>query len=205
MLYNVCQRRPTMRDILRERTAELHDSLEQTPVMSCLFSEVLHRDQYQQHLAVLYGFVLPLEEALITATEGNSRAEPTVPVWPYQPRHAQLASDLRRLGVPPETLPVAHLQQLPPLTNPADALGAAYVLEGSRLGGRVIHKRLQDHFGASVPADYYAGAEEPARWPRFISVLNSIDTLQAQERISDSAVATFRCLSAWAANPEGLQ
>ena len=86
-----------------------------------------------------------------------------------------------------------------------DALGAAYVLEGSRLGGRVIHMRLQNHFGASVPADYYAGAEEPARWPRFISVLSSIDNAQVLERISDSAVATFRCLCSWAAGPEGLQ
>lgn len=200
MLYNVCQKHPTCRDLLRERTRELHDSLERIPVMSRVFDDAFSLDDYRRHLAVLYGVVQPLE-ARLSEVQAEHGADTLL--WRYEPRAAALQADLLQLGVPTNALAQLPATALPAMRDEAEALGVAYVLEGSRLGGKVIHKRLRDYFGDTVPTRYYTATQEPQRWPRFVEVLNSVEDTLRQTRICDAAVATFQCLCDWAASPEG--
>lgn len=59
---------------------------------------------------------------------------------PIASRREALLADLAELNTPP--LPALPLPFTP--TNPIDALGCAYVVEGSALGGAVLAKRIPD-------------------------------------------------------------
>jgi heme oxygenase len=59
-------------------------------------------------------------------------------------------------------------------TPPTEATywGELYVIEGSALGGRVIVRRLREHY-PQLPHHFYAiGEDAPSRWRRFQSLLD---------------------------------
>jgi len=82
----------------------------------------------------------------------------------FEPRLPQLADDLAALGT---WLPAPMIA--PYATGPA-AWGVQYVLEGSRLGGRMLCKSLP----AGVPARFLTPpADLSARWRRFGEALDA--------------------------------
>lgn len=83
--------------------------------------------------------------------------------WPARRRGAALADDLRALGAPPP----APLDA-PALASPAAQWGAAYVIEGSRLGGVMLARRV----GAGLPRAYLATPPPPGNWRLFLAELD---------------------------------
>lgn len=109
-----------------------------------------------------------------------------------------LAHDLQALGARPEKLQTT--EAAPTLHNLAEALGAAYVIEGSTLGGSVIRRALLKHeaLAARCTFRYYAcyGDALRTRWIDFAQSVNSaLDTPEAVKQASQSAVQIFELAS----------
>jgi heme oxygenase len=127
--------------ILRARTARSHDQVD------AAFSEYSFGDEgsYRQFL-LAHAHALAPAEVLLSRKGG-------LPVW--RPRTALLAEDLADLGA---RLPLPLSFEVHP--HPASAWGVHYVLEGSRLGGKL----LADRVPASLPARYLRAIHEPGEW-----------------------------------------
>lgn len=108
----------------------------------------------------------------------------------WQPRLPYLADDLAALGLP---LPAPIIA---PLITERTAWGVQYVLEGSRLGGRVLSERLY----AGAPARYLSPLPNAAaRWRAFCAALDRACPEGLLDEIIDSAIETFRAFRLGAA------
>jgi heme oxygenase len=98
-------------------------------------------------------------------------------------RAAALAQDLAALGAPaPEPLPA------PDITGEAALFGAAYVLEGSRLGAQMLLRRAWA--GAPTHA-FLAHNPEPRAWQVFLSRLEASSAAAAPVAAAEGALAAF--------------
>lgn len=150
----------TLRTDLRAATAEAHRSLDAT------FGafELQSRSGYRRFLEASAAALLPLEAAL-----SDAGIAAIIPDWEQRVRAAAIAADLAALGGTVRPLPMR-----PGFTD-AGMLGAAYVLEGSRLGARVLLKQIaasQDPTVAAATAYLGHGAGLPL-WPRFLAILDN--------------------------------
>lgn len=115
--------------MLRTATAELHEEVD------ARFSGPFEADKnaYRAFLLALARAVVPLEAAL----EAGG-VERLLPDWPSRRRTGALERDLDLLAVP---LPLPVPITVGITRDEARLYGRLYVLEGSRLGGRVLLKR----------------------------------------------------------------
>ncbi len=113
--------------MLRAATATLHAEVDAR--FSGPFGT--DKDAYKAFLAALARAVLPLEDAL---EEGGVAR--LLPDWPARRRSAALRRDLEILGIA-----IPHPVRVLPTMDEARMFGRLYVLEGSRLGGKVLMKR----------------------------------------------------------------
>ncbi|TBZ13370.1 biliverdin-producing heme oxygenase [Rhizobium leguminosarum] len=125
----------SLRSALRAQTADCHAAVD------ALFGSFnLSRAQDYKAFLRAHARVVPsVEHALEEA--GIARL---LPDWPERRRAHLLAADIRELG---DRLP-APLPQ-PTLHCEAAVWGAAYVLEGSKLGGALLAKAVPDHLPSS--------------------------------------------------------
>lgn len=72
--------------------------------------------------------------------------------WPERKRAGAVAADLAAIGEAPPP-PLAA----PPLDTPAARWGAAYVVEGSRLGGALLARSVPDN----LPKSYLGSTQPP--------------------------------------------
>lgn len=118
---------------------------------------------------------------------------------PLDAHRQQLADDLRLCDalLPAQPSPYATDTAAEPLHRDAAFLwGIAYVLEGSRLGGRVLYRQLAERL-APHPLTYLQGAGEQtgARWKAFIAELREQPFApEAVRSACDGAVHAFDLL-----------
>lgn len=154
---------------LRDRTAEAHERLD------ALFGgfDLADRASYARFLAAHAEAIIPLEAALDRAGAARVLAD-----WPGRRRGDALRADLADLAAAP-------LAPAPPVllaSGDPQLLGALYVLEGSRLGGRFLARQ--------VPAKFprrYLDAEQPRGNWTFL--LAQLDALLYDRSSLDMAVA----------------
>ncbi|MFN4283690.1 MAG: biliverdin-producing heme oxygenase [Alphaproteobacteria bacterium] len=153
---------------LRSETRALHERAESAFARFDLTGAQGYGDFLQAQAAAL----LPLEAALDDA--GAARL---LPDWPARRRAPDLSADLAALGrASPPPLPT------PAFANDGEAMGALYVLEGSKLGARHLLARLADAPPPSGATRFLAGAERPERqgqWPAFLARLDAAPYGQA--------------------------
>lgn len=184
---------------LRQETAAAHQSLED---LLDVPSVILRREAYAAMLAGFYGFHRGVEQALESA--GN---------WPqgkYDPRERRkspwLAEDLHALGWSAErvdSLPECRPADLPSLGSTAAALGCAYVMEGSTLGGRHISALIAK--GSAVPEGAFRffqgyGQETGIKWREFLEILavfGDSASVEEGDQAVRSARETFQFFSLW--------
>ncbi|RXT18662.1 biliverdin-producing heme oxygenase [Rhizobium leguminosarum] len=126
----------SLRSALRAQTADCHAAVD------ALFGSFnLSRTQDYKAFLRAHARVVPsVEHALENGGIGS-----LLPDWPERRRAHLLAADIRELD---DRLPVPLPQ--PALRCEAAVWGAAYVLEGSKLGGVLLAEAVPDH----LPSNY---------------------------------------------------
>lgn len=140
------------REYLKLSTRDLHGRLDAAAGAMRLESHSGYGNFLAAHAAAL----VPLEAAL-----EKGGIEAILPDWPLRRRSAALAKDLADLGLSCESLAA------PRVRSEAGLLGAAYVLEGSRLDTRAALGRVS----AQSPTRYMRHGEGMKFWPNFLAVL----------------------------------
>jgi heme oxygenase (biliverdin-IX-beta and delta-forming) len=177
---------------LRRETASLHARLDGALDFS---PARLDRARYGRFLHATAELVGPLEEALAAAPGFAER----LPDRARRVKRPLLDQDLVALGASEPVIPAP----VPPLADAAEAFGAAYVLEGSMLGGAVLAKSLGPSLalsreqGLAYLTAY--GPELSAMWRGFVAALSAFgaeldDTAHA--RLVSSACAVFEAFYA---------
>ena len=131
-----------MREMLRAHTSGLHAAVDRA------FGEISFetRAGYSRFLRAHAHVVIPYE-----ASFRRCRATETLPLAGRRYRSQALIDDLADLGVPATA---GGSDPAPPRLDCAASLaGAVYVLEGSRLGGRMIGRRVAKA-GADLPTRF---------------------------------------------------
>ena len=160
---------------LRAATSDLHDAVERR------FAgyDLADRQRYGVFLTMQAAALLPLEAALERA--GIARL---LPDWPRRRRAAALRSDLAALGLD------APRADPPMLGGGGEAIGAAYVLEGSRLGAAVLLRRV----GAGLPDGFLRHGARSGLWPSFLARLAAEPEAAAPAVIGGARCAFARFL-----------
>lgn len=171
-----------LRTTLRAATREDHDRVDQLGGGFDLAKPEGYGAFLLAHAAVLP----PLEAALDAAPSQDLPAD-----WPERRRAAALLADLAELGfAPPAPSPIAA-----PATA-AERVGALYVLEGSRLGGTLLRRRLAEA-QPGAPNAYLAHGEGAPLWRTFLEWLDSRALDPAQTRAAvDGARGAFAAFEA---------
>ncbi|MDG9929316.1 MULTISPECIES: biliverdin-producing heme oxygenase [unclassified Pseudomonas] len=132
------------------------------------------------------GFLLAHGAALFSlerTLEANA-VEALIEDWPLRRRSDALHADLLALGI-------EHMAPLdaPRHVDPGWCWGALYVLEGSRLGARLLAQRLRAA-QPTAPMSYLGHAAAEGLWPRFLQRLEacagSCDEAQLQQGVADA-------------------
>ena len=159
---------------LRAGTAPDHERLDGLFAGFDLSAPAGYRDFLTAHARALPAVESALDAAGFAAL---------LPDWPERRRAAALAADLADIGgIPPAPLPFATP------ADPAAAWGVAYVVEGSRLGGKLLSRRV----GTGLPKSYLATAQAPGAWRNFLQSLDkAIHTPQEIAVATGAAGAVF--------------
>ena len=138
---------PTLRTLLRERTADQHRRLDSAPALAALLRPTLDEAGYAAALCRFAGAFASVEP-LLARLEATRPA--TVPA--YRPRLPALRQELAgRLAVPSGGEPLG----LPPGRAACGYyLGLRYVLDGASQGARVIYPRLRQSLPQRAEASF---------------------------------------------------
>jgi heme oxygenase len=120
--------------------------------------DLADRAGYRSFLAA-HAMALPAVEAALDRAGFADRFGD----WPERRRATALADDLAALG---DAMP-APLDP-PVLTQAAAQWGAAYVVEGSRLGGKFLARQV----GEGLPISYLGAAQPSGAWRQFLGGLD---------------------------------
>ncbi|MDF2493225.1 biliverdin-producing heme oxygenase [Sphingomonas sp.] len=164
--------------LLRSRTAPAHDTVDSAFAAHDFADPAAYR-----RFLLAHARALPAAEARAAQ------------VWPVLRRRTPLlAADLDALGVNVD-LPIETVS-----TSVAAAWGALYVVEGSRLGGGLLARRV----AAGMPHAYLSAVHEPGEWR---AIRTAIDQAAAgrndewHEAMITGALQTFELYEAAAHEP----
>jgi heme oxygenase len=147
------------REALRAATADAHEALDRA-----LSERPIGDVASYGRFLLMHAEALPtLEAALVRGGFGRA-----CPGWAATRRTDALLADLAGLG-----LPVPRPRSAPPARG-ARAWGVAYVIEGARLGGRVLERRARAGGEPSVLANArFLSHRDALPWPRFVAALEA--------------------------------
>jgi heme oxygenase (biliverdin-IX-beta and delta-forming) len=183
---------------LRDETRDLHEAIERNAIAERLVATDVTIDDHRRMHVRLHAHHSPTV-AWLEGAIANTLPE----VLPgLRDLVARLERDLEWLGVDPRTIAPAPLGFEGQAA--AGACGVVYVLEGSRLGGRIIARHLADRLelGPTSGAAFYAeDADGPRiRWP---VLCDRLDTLaedlgpDAADAMVSGARLAFASLDHW--------
>jgi len=148
----------TIRERLREATAEAHAALD-----ACLQAlDLTTRAGYGRFLAANAAALVAVEMALEAAGVHD-----VLPDWDRRARSRAINADLDLLGIRTRSVPADMT------FNRARMLGALYVLEGSRLGAKFLVRQVTRSTDPLVRAAtaYLRHGENERFWPSFLDLL----------------------------------
>lgn len=164
----------TFRFALKSATDDIHRELDER--LSCL--DLAKEPDYRRFLDFQARSVPSVEGALATAGLGN-----LIEGWCAARRTNAIEADLEELG---GSMPPAS--PAPAIAGTAQLLGTAYVLEGSRLGSRVLRRRVGD----GLPVRFLSDDGSLGPWPQLIAAIDRLldsDTLLSEAK--DAARRSF--------------
>jgi heme oxygenase len=166
------------RTSLRAATQEMHRDLDEAVADLDLTAPGDYRKFLLASAAPLLGIETFLERA------GVDRL---LPDWQQRARSQAILSDLRTLKL--AAVPYDLRRATP---TPAEMFGMLYVLEGSRLGARVLRERAMASSDATVRmANAYLSANDPQHWRSFLQKLESAAEAEDGSETTAGAVYAF--------------
>jgi heme oxygenase (biliverdin-IX-beta and delta-forming) len=169
---------------LRIATAASHAELD--ALLSAFDLETL--PQYRSFLEINAAALLPVESALVEAGVGR-----LFPDWRFRARSAAILHDLARVGggvrpLPPPNDLTRHLTD-------DGIIGTMYVLEGSRLGAKVLLRRIAESGDNVVKGAvaYLRHGEGQNFWQGYLNALE--DYARQGGNVSDAIEAARRAFS----------
>lgn len=177
-------------DDLKNQTRQQHTQLEELNGMPATMPD------YLAQLQAFYGFVAPWEQNLRSVLAEND------PIRLGREKTAWLEADLRTFGFSTQQIhDLPRCTHLPSTESRAAILGAAYVLEGSTLGGQFISRHLEKTLGVgrNGGARFFQsyGSEVGLRWQEFRQELMQSSSPETDAQILNAAQDTFSKLHAW--------
>ena len=173
---------------LRAATASAHEALERDLGWE---ARVATLSGYRDLLGRLHGFHAAWEPAIGAALDDAA-------FFDARRRLAPLGDDLAFLGLSGSEIAALPLARPIGLADPASAMGALYVLEGSTLGGRVIGRHIAAAHGLSGEGLAYYSGHGPrtgAMWSAFRARLDAFDG--EGEAVVAAANETFDAMRLW--------
>ncbi len=166
------------RDALRAATRESHATVDESFGRFDLSEEASYREFLTAHARVV-----PSVEAWLDAHQPADMHP-----WSEVRRWPALEADIAALDItPPAPVPFAMA------TDIASVCGVTYVLEGSRMGGALLSRRV----APGLPAAYLGAPPQIALWREFFAGLDQhLATQDAVDRACGAALATFRIFQA---------
>lgn len=188
---------------LRSATQTVHNEIEQLPAAVAMLSGTVRRDEYTSVLARVYWIHSIFETELLSLDDLAHH-------WPNEAFRADaIARDLANLEAslisepPPAVEEWAEQLRRSAETSPAVWAGAGYVLEGSRMGSRVLIGPVSQALGVTIApgvgVDYHLeGLSDPGgRWKRVREAILTADrTPSDRMAIVSAAIATFEVMAA---------
>jgi heme oxygenase len=155
------------------------------------------RPDYRHYLTRMYGFVLPVERAILASPGIERFVEPA-----RFHKHELLRRDLGGLRLSAEQIGMLLLATVPVLETPEAALGWAYLIERSTLQ----HGDLYRHLARALPGDIafssnylkcYVGLVGEM-WRAFGFALEPLNRdLARREQLIEGAKAAFAAFGEW--------
>lgn len=158
---------------LRQQTADAHRRLEKR---TRLDTPRVSNTDYELFMRVIHAFVLRVEPALESFPAAWRRFSPSL--------CDRAARDLDHLALTPA--PITESIRIP--NDLDEAWGYAYVLEGARLGGRMLTRGFRSS-DPDRPTRYLWSTEDEGRWADFRARLAEADA--HEERVVNAACAAF--------------
>lgn len=170
----------SLRNQLRNSTAELHARVDRH--MGQLLQQA--DGGYAEFLLMSATAILPLEHALKAANVAE-----ILPDWEERSRSTAILADLADLSLSaPAGRSIKDDQRL---TDEAYQFGMLYVLEGSRLGARVILRELQGSM-PPFPVRYLSHGQGQPMWQTFVRSLEASPAANQNRQLTISgATAAF--------------
>ncbi|MFL9840618.1 biliverdin-producing heme oxygenase [Sphingomonas sp. ST-64] len=171
------------RHALRLQTAADHDRVDRAYATFDLRSRGGYR-----------AFLRAQAEPFLTVEAAIDRFDPSAVVgdWPERRRGGLLRADLAELGDPEPDL--ADMS----ISTHERALGAIYVLEGSRLGGAMLARSVPE----DLPGRFIRSAPAPKRWRDLVGLLDVYLMTACQREMAVSAAREVFALFADSAERE---
>lgn len=166
-------------NMLRQATQELHQQLD----IGFAAGQFADRTAYISFLQMHAQIVPDIEQQLAIRSEFQ-----TLDHWQARLRSPALLHDLKCLSVAPP--PIAPFV-MP--SAPGSVAGITYVMEGSRLGGRLIAKQLNEAGLGHLPASFVTHGTEQRYWQSYLSWLAERPTFATyQQNAIEAAKALFQ-------------
>lgn len=179
---------------LRERTRELHLELESRLRLGAADAG---REQYASHVAAMWGWLQPIEQRLWERSQWPGDLDTA----PRACKTGWLHDDIRAACddgfITASATEVCA--QAPDFADTPTRFGWAYVIEGSMLGGHVLHRRLAARL-SPWPVRYLQGygAQAGSLWREFLAALERNVRSDAHvEQASEAAAQAFASIGDW--------
>ncbi|RKS50534.1 heme oxygenase [Gillisia mitskevichiae] len=167
---------------LREHTRSLHKEIEKDNLAGLIMDHSISLEEYKTLLLQNYISYKTVEKAVLPFIEdfGSLKSD-------------QLEKDLKFLDV--DLNLVEGFENDISCSNKVEALGAAYVLEGSVLGGMMIAKELKNCKKLETIKEHHffnGNRNNTAGWKTFLKLINSQDFSEEEKlQASNKAKETF--------------
>lgn len=160
---------------LKAATDDIHQQLDET--LSRF--DLADPDDYAKFLAVHARTVPAIEAAL-----ADGGVADIIDDWLEEGRSGAIARDLAALG-----RPMPAPASTPRIDTVGALLGTAYVLEGSRLGGQVLRRRV----GEGLPISYLGLLGADGSWPTVVAAIER--HLYSDDQFGEARDAARRCFA----------
>lgn len=168
----------TIIEDIRKETAALHSRLDNLELTKRLMSKQVSKEDYSNYIQCFYALHALIEPLLY------QEAVLHIPNIDKNQRILSLQADLELLNVPELVMEVPVETAF--ITSKA-YLGALYVMEGSRLGGRFIARHLREWLPENeVPAFHFLEEAPEVGWKEILARVSTSEHNQRTEIIASA-------------------